>query len=250
MLRQYLPAFGWELRGLDRRGLPDADPLPMIVGDITDPAVLDYACTGVEAVVHLAGIAGEAPWEDIRSANVDGTYQVFEAARRAGVERIVYASSNHAAGFTPRPESGELPSDTPLRPDTLYGVSKAFGEALGRYYFDRYGLRVACLRIGHCAVEPINDRPAHAAWLSPGDTARLVNACLRSPVLTYAIVWGVSANTGRWWSLDEAERLGFHPVDDAGPAPDPAPDHSSDLVGRLFTTAEYGIDEVRAQGGG
>lgn len=245
MLRQHLPAFGWDLRGLDRAPLPDDDPIPMVVGDITEPAVLDEACTGAEAVVHLAGIAGEAPWEEIRSANVDGTYQVFEAARRAGAGRIVYASSNHAAGFTRRPESSQLPSDTPLRPDTLYGVSKAFGEALGRYYFDRYGLRVACLRIGHCAVEPRNDRAEHEVWLSPGDLARLVDACLRSPVLTYAIVWGVSANAGRWWSLEEAERLGYHPVDDAGPAPESSGGPATDLVGRAFTTTAFGLDEVR-----
>lgn len=248
MLRRHLPALGWDLRGFDRVELPDDDPIPMTLGEVTDPGALDDACAGVEAVVHLAGEPAEGPWEVIRDSNIEGTYQLFEAARRAGVPRVVYASSNHAAGYTHRPDDGVLPADTALRPDTLYGVSKAFGEALGRYYFDRYGLRVACLRIGHCDWQPYPDLPAHEQWLSPADAARLVDACLRSQNLTYALVWGISANTGRWLSLTEGERLGYHAEDDAGDAPPPKVPHPRDeLVGRFFTTAEYDIDVIRAQ---
>ena len=123
--------------------------------------------------------------------------------------RVVCASSNHAAGFTP--VGAELPADLPPRPDTLYGVSKVFGEALGRYYAERYGLQVACLRIGTFTDRP-RDMRTLSTWLSPDDCARLVDACLRSPDLTYAIVWGVSANTRRTWSLDAGRALGYEPA--------------------------------------
>src|SRR5207244_6175013 len=130
----------------------------------------------------------------IRDANIEGTLQVFEAARRAGVRRIVYASSNHAVGFTP--VGREQPADLPPRPDTLYGVSKVFGEALGRYYVDRYRMEVACLRIGTFAPTPPDVR-ALSTWLSPADCARLVDACLRAPRLTYSVVGGISASRRR-----------------------------------------------------
>ncbi len=242
-LATLLPEMGWQLRGFDRQ--PAAGPIEQVAGDITDPGALDRAMAGVRAVVHLAGQATEAPWPVIREANLEGTFQVFEAARRAGVRRVVYASSNHAVGFTPRP-SGELAADTPPRPDTLYGVSKAFGEALGRYYVDRYGMQVACLRIGTFADTPPDAR-AMATWLSPGDCARLVDACLRTDRLGFALVWGVSANSGRWWSLDAGQALGYHPLDDASrdQLDQPQAADADPLVGGGFTDQSFGIDEVR-----
>ena len=239
-LAHRLPALGWQLRGFDRTA--SELPIDQVTGDITDPAALDTAMAGVEAVIHLAGQPTEAPWPVIREANIEGAVQVFEAARRAGVERVVFASSNHAVGFTPR-GSQELPADTPPRPDTLYGVSKVFGEALGRYYVDRYGMRVACLRIGTFAETPADDR-AQGTWLSPDDAAALADACLRSDTLTYAQIWGVSANRHRWWSLAAGEAVGYRPADDAadlGPAPQPIP---GQRVGGMFTEASFGIDEV------
>jgi uronate dehydrogenase len=240
-LTERLPAFGWPVRPFDRVPVPGG-----IVGDVTCAADLDAALADrPSAIAHFAGVPTEAPWPAIRDANIDGLVQVFEAARRHDVRRIVYASSNHAVGFTPL--DGELPADTPPRPDTLYGVSKVFGEALARYYVDRYGLQVACLRIGTCAAEP-TDRRALATWLSFDDCARLVDACLRVESLTYAVVWGVSANTRRSWSLAAGEALGYHPVDDAEAFADRLaelpPDPGDDLVGGRFTTATYGIDEV------
>lgn len=242
-----LPDHGWLVRGFDRVATPGG-----IVGDVTSAADLDAAFAGVAAVVHLAGLPTEAPWPVIRAANIEGTFQVFEAARRAGVPRVVYASSNHAVGFTPLADDPtvRLPSDLAPRPDTLYGVSKVFGEALGRYYADRYGLRVACLRIG-----TFDDRPTHprslSTWLSPGDATRLVDACLRSPALGYALVWGVSANTRRTWSLDSARALGYEPRDDAeryaAELADAAPDPSDGRVGGGFTSAGFGLDEVAAR---
>lgn len=241
-LRERLPAFGWDVLPFDR------DPTDGgVIGNVTSPADLDAALAGVTAIVHLAGQPTEAPWPVIREANIEGTFQVFEAARRAGVRRIVYASSNHAVGFTP--VGHEQPADLSPRPDTLYGVSKVFGEALGRYYVDRYGMQVACLRIG--TFEP---RPTHirslSTWLSPDDCARLVDACLRSPALEYAIVWGISANTRRMWSLDAGRELGYEPLDDAEKlaADVDQSAHASDaFVGGGFTSDGFGIDEVTSR---
>jgi uronate dehydrogenase len=247
VLVQQLPAHGWTVRGFDR-----ADGQ-----DITDPAQLDEALTrgtagtgGVHAIVHLAGQPTEGPWPVVRDANIEGTFQVFEAARRNGVRRVVYASSNHAVGFTPVPDGTQLPADIPPRPDTLYGVSKVFAESLGRYYSDRYGLQVACLRIGTFAPLPPDNRSL-STWLSPGDCTRLVDACLRAPELRYALVWGISNNTRRTWSLDSAFALGYRPEDDAEDHLDNVPEgaaYPSDaFVGGGFTSEGFGIDEVAAR---
>ncbi|MEP7022072.1 MAG: NAD(P)-dependent oxidoreductase [Pseudonocardiales bacterium] len=239
-----LPSHGWTLRGFDRVPVDGG-----VLGDITVPADLDAALAGASAVVHLAGIATEGPWPALRRANIDGTAQVFEAARRNGIRRVVYASSIHAAGFTPV-SAPDLPADTAARPDTLYGVSKVFGEALGRYYADRYGMQVACLRLGTFAERP-PDVWTLSTWLSPDDCARLVDACLRSPALTYAVVWGISANTRRTWSLEEGYALGYRPQDDAEDYADVVPvgeSYPSDaFVGGGFTSAGFGIDEVAAR---
>jgi uronate dehydrogenase len=240
-LRGRLPALGWSLRNVDVSPLPDG-----AVCDVTSAADLDRFVPGVDAIVHLAGIPQESPWPQVRKGNFDGVYEVFDAARRHGVERIVWASSNHAVGF--EPVTDEMPADLPPRPDTLYGVSKAFGEALGRYFADRYGLRIACLRIGTFADRPPDVRSL-STWLSPDDCARLVDACLRAEALRYAIVWGVSANTRRRWSLAAGQALGYEPRDDAeryaSSLSDPEPHPSDQYVGGVFTTPRYGLDEIR-----
>lgn len=242
-LRSALPALGWTLRSIDRT--PGEG---IVVGDVTSPEDLDAVVAGADAIVHLAGQPTEAPWPVIRDANLEGTLQVFEAARRHGVARVVYASSNHAVGFTP--VADDLAADIAPRPDTLYGVSKVFGEALGRYYVERYALRVACLRIGTFAEQP-PDLRALSTWLSPGDCARLVDACLRSDELSYAIIWGVSANTRCTWSLAAGTAIGYFPADDAevfaASLPDAESYPSDAYVGGGFTSDGFGIDEVRAR---
>ncbi len=209
-LRDRLSTADWQLRLLDRQAFDD--DREVVIADIRDSSALGTAMQDVDAVVHLAGIAVEAPLDDILAMNIEGTWRVFDAARRAGVARVVYGGSNHAIGFTPRCEL--LRADVPLRPDTNYGVSKAFGESVGRFYADRYGMRVACLRIGSCDDRPMSPRML-ATWLSPDDVARLVDACLRSPDLEYAVVYGVSANTRGWWDLEPGRALGYEPADDA-----------------------------------
>jgi uronate dehydrogenase len=163
----------------------------------------------------MAGISGESTWPAISHANIEGTYCALEAARRAGLQRVVLASSNHATGYTPRPDGGLLREiDAPPRPDTYYGVAKVTMEALGSLYVDRYGLDVVCLRIGSAFAEPTSTRML-STWLSPADTVSLVDAALRAPSPGFAVVWGVSNNTRRWWDLTAARALGYEPADDA-----------------------------------
>lgn len=224
-----LAARGWHVRGLDVRPLDGVDGLsdPPVVADVQDGDAVERSCAGMDAVVHLAGISGEASFPDILAANVDGTYQVFDAARRAGVERVVYASSNHAVGFTPRTEL--LGVDVPPRPDTYYGVSKVFGEALGRLYVDRYGMQVVCLRIGTWQDRPTVPRHL-STWISPADGVRLLHAALSAPDVDFAVVYGISANTRAWWDLAPARALGYLSVDDAE-------DHAEQIL------AEHGEDD-------
>jgi uronate dehydrogenase len=183
--------------------------------DLTDDDALDTlteSMAGATAVVHLAAIPHEDTWEALLRTNIDGTYRVLEAARRAGVRRVVLASSCHAVGFYPW--SGTAPADRPVRPDTFYGVSKAAGEALGSLYADRHGLQVVSLRIGACIDRPLTTFDL-GIWLSPGDAVRLVDAALRGPVDGPTVVYGTSANTRAWWDLTGARALGYAPQDDA-----------------------------------
>jgi len=215
-LRGGLPERGWAVRCLDV--VPVADVRPgeeHLVADVTDLDAMVDAAQGVDAVVHLAGVVGESTWPAISHANIEGTYATIEAARRAGVRRVVLASSNHATGFTPRPGSGLLrEEDAPPRPDTYYGVAKVAMEALGSLYADRYGMDVVCLRIGSAFAEPTTTRML-ATWLSPADSVSLVEAALRAPSPGFSVVWGVSANTRNWWDLTAARALGYEPADDA-----------------------------------
>jgi uronate dehydrogenase len=215
-LRGGLPERGWAVRCLDIVPVPDERPgEEQVVADVTDLAAMVDATEGVDAVVHLAGISGESTWSAISHADIEGTYAVMEAARRAGVRRVVLASSNHATGFTPRPDEGLLrEEDAPPRPDTYYGVAKVTMEALGSLYADRYGMDVVCLRMGSVFPEPTTVRML-ATWLSPADALSLVDAALRAPDPGFAIVWGVSANTRNWWDLTAARALGYDPQDDA-----------------------------------
>jgi uronate dehydrogenase len=216
VLRGGLPERGWAVRCLDVVPVTDVRPgEEHVVADVTDLAAMSDAAQGADALVHLAGIATESTWPAILHANIDGTYAALEAARRAGIGRVVLASSNHATGYTPRPGSGLLAeADAPPRPDTYYGVSKVTMEALGSLYSDRYGLDVVCLRIGSAFAEPTTTRQL-STWLSPSDTVALVDAALRAPSPGFAVVWGVSDNTRNWWDLTAARALGYEPADDA-----------------------------------
>jgi nucleoside-diphosphate-sugar epimerase len=246
-LRTRLARPGRTLRLLDIAP-QHAGPEEIVTADVTDPSALTRACTGVDAVVHLAGIANEAPWADILRVNIDGTRAVLEAAQAAGIRRVVLASSNHATGFTER-GTDSLPADVEIRPDTYYGISKAAMEALGKLYADRYGMDVIALRIGSCFEQVPNIR-ALATWLSPDDCGRLVEAALTTPAPGYRVIWGISRNMRRWWSLAAGEDIGYHPVDDAEahagsllagqPDPDWAEDPDLCRVGGAFCRTPLG----------
>ncbi|TVT54444.1 NAD(P)-dependent oxidoreductase [Amycolatopsis rhizosphaerae] len=245
LMRPRLRREGRILRLLDL--VPPAPPeageaVEALTGSVTDPDLMARACEDVDAILHLGGISRENGWADILEVNIGGTQVVLEAARRAGVGRIVLASSNHAVGF--RTVEPELPADSSPRPDTFYGVSKAAVEALGSLYHSRFGMDVICVRIGSCFERPPGVRGL-STWLSPDDGARLFEACLSCPSPGYRIVWGVSGNTRRIYSLAEAQALGYRATDDAerfaaeisGPAPTGDEAH---YVGGPFCTTPLG----------
>jgi len=182
--------------------------------NIRDAAALEQAMAGIDCVVHLAGMSVEAPWEQVLPLNIEGCYNVFEAARRSGVKRIVFASSNHAIGFHRRERF--IDTNVVPRPDTRYGVSKVFGEALGRLYADKYGLSVACLRIGSFLTP---DRPTDSrqllTWISHRDMVQLTRRCIDHPDYHFVIVYGVSNNLRSSWDNSSVKFLGYRPEDDA-----------------------------------
>ena len=248
-MRRLLPGYGYHLRLFDVRpieGEPEA-----ITADLADRAALDRAVRGVGAIIHLAGISLESTFEKILAANIVGTQHLYEAAREAGVRRVVFASSNHAVGYTPVPHGDHpLPADqlipvhTPHRPDTFYGLSKAFGEDLAQFYWDRHGIETVSVRIGSCFPEPSSVRML-ALWLSPADCARLFHAALTAPDVGHTVVYGSSDNTRRWWDLGPARALGYAPQDDSerfAPAlladegaPDPTAPDERNLGGHFCT---------------
>jgi uronate dehydrogenase len=250
MIRPLLTDLGWELHCLDREPNGDLDVMSI---DVLDADALDAATVGCGAVVHLAGIPGEAPLAQILEANVQGTQAVLDAALRRGIRRVVLASSNHAVGMWERDGDNHLEVDIRPRPDTFYGVAKVAAEALGQLYADRFGLEVVSLRIGTCRPEPRNRREL-GTWLSPGDAARLLDASLSGQVSGHVIAYGISANTRGWWDLSTARALGYKPQDDAeafaelvpaegsgrrprtGVEPPPAPER----VGGPFTSIPLG----------
>ena len=211
-----------------------------VAADLADGEAVFRAVEGVEAVLHLGAVPGEAAFGQLLGPNVIGTFNVFEAARRAAVRRVVYASSNHVTGFYSVDEL--LAGTEPPRPDGLYGATKAFGEALARMYSDRFGLEVICLRIGSFDERPSQRQELHM-WLSPEDAVRLFRACLSAPDVGFLTVYGASANSRSWWDLGEAaRRLGYEPQDDAerfaAEIEDDAP--PSRYQGDPFTAPEYG----------
>jgi uronate dehydrogenase len=182
---------------------------PFVPADLAVLDQVEAAVDGMEGIIHLGGFSVEGPWETILQANIIGCYNLFEAARRKGVKRVVFASSNHAVGFYPRVR--RIGSDVTVRPDSRYGVSKAFGEALGGLYADKHGLGVLCLRIGNVGDAPV-DRRRLAIWVSPEDLAQLVRIGLEHPDLRFEIFYGASFNERSWWDNGRAYTHGYRPT--------------------------------------
>lgn len=229
-LRERLKANCDVLRLSDRASLGPAGAQEEItLADLADAAAVDAAVQGCNAIVHLGGVSVEGPFGPILQANILGLYHLYESARTHGVKRIVFASSNHVTGYYSQGET--IDATAPARPDGLYGLSKAFGEDLSRFYFDRYGIETACVRIGSSFPEP-KDRRMLATWLSYDDLHRLITACLSTPVLGHSIIFGMSDNAVTWWDNRCARHIGYVPQDssdvfrDAVYARTPAPDLS------------------------
>ncbi|MFI1091484.1 NAD-dependent epimerase/dehydratase family protein [Streptomyces sp. NPDC020917] len=221
LMRGLLPSYGYDLRLFDVRPIPDEPGA--IVADLGDRDALREAVRGADAVLHLAGISLESTFDKVLRANVEGTHNLYEAAREEGVRRVVFASSNHVVGFTPRPrgeyplpQEALIPITAPRRPDTFYGLSKCYGEDLAQLYADLHGIDTVSVRIGSCFPEPTTVRML-SVWMSPGDGARLFHAALTADVTGHTVVYGSSANTRLWWDLSGARALGYEPQDDSEP---------------------------------
>lgn len=182
----------------------------VVLADLADAAAVDAAVQGVDAIVHLGGVSVDGPYLPIVQANILGLFHLYESARKHGVKRIVFASSNHVVGYYSQGET--IGIDAPPRPDSFYGVSKAFGEDLSKFYFERYGIETACVRIGSSFPKPV-DRRMLATWLSYGDLHRLITACLTTPVLNHSIIFGMSNNAVTWWDNSGAKHVGYQPQD-------------------------------------
>lgn len=219
-----------------------------IAADLADLAEVERAVAGVDGIIHLGGRSVEDAWEVIHPANIVGTYNLFEAARRQGVRRVVFASSNHVIGFYGR--NRRIDTGVPPRPDSRYGVSKAYGEALGALYADKYGLGVLCIRIGNFDDRPIDQRRL-SIWISPADLVQLMRIGLEHPDLHYEIVYGASDNERGWWDNGTAFRLGYRPQSRAEDFRDaalaaqaalPADPIGDKLQGGSFTSHEFARD--------
>jgi uronate dehydrogenase len=216
-----------------------------VQADLADIGAVAKAVKGVDAIMHLGGHSVEGSWDAIQTANITGCYNLFEAARAAGVKRVVFASSNHAVGFYPRSET--IPPDVTALPDTRYGVSKVFGEALGAMYAKKHGMGVTCLRIGNVGDRPLDVRRL-SIWLHPEDLVQLICIGFEHPEIGFEVFYGASDNKRAWWDNARARHFGYKPVhksedhvahamaEQAKTAPDPVGDH---YQGGTFCSMEY-----------
>ena len=205
LLNGVYPSIRWTDIAPPKDLAPDEN---FVKADLARMDEVEAVIEGAQGVVHLGGFSVEGPWETILQSNIIGCYNLFEAARRKGVERIVFASSNHAVGFYPR--NRVIDANVPARPDSRYGVSKAFGEALGALYTYKHGLRVICLRIGNFADIPADQRRL-SIWLKPEDLVQLIRIGLEHPDIRYEIFYGASDNERAWWDNSAAFKFGYRP---------------------------------------
>jgi len=246
-----------ELAGKYDLRLSDIKPIKALAagetsapGDIAKMSDMLRVTKGVDAIVHLGGFSVEGPWDMILRANIVGCYNLFEAACRNGVKRVLFASSNHATGFYKREQ--KIDHRVLPKPDSRYGVSKAFGEQLGSLYADKYGMEVFCMRIGNVTVAP-PDKRRLSNWISPRDFARLVSVGIENPNIGFEIVYGVSDNKRSWYDNSNAHRLGYQPQDDAERYAEevlakekPGDPRAEMYQGGNFVFAEIGGDPSRA----
>lgn len=251
-LRKLLPPIYPDLLLSDIRPPKDLGPNEQFkAADLSDLAQCEAICEGVDGIIHFGGYSVEGPWNDILQANIIGGYNLFEAAYRNGVKRVVFASSNHVVGFYPRHQ--KIGTDVTVRPDGRYGVSKVFGEAVGALYADKHGLKVTCIRIGNCDERPLDHRRI-AMWLKPEDLVQLCQIGLEHPDIHFEVFYGVSLNERAWWDNHRAFEFGYRPTgrsedhvahamaEQAKLKPDPIGDH---FQGGAFCSNEFDGDVSR-----
>lgn len=251
-LRQLLPKFYPDLRLSDIKAPADLEKSEQFMAaDLADMGAVEAICDGVDGIIHLGGYSVEGPWEPIHQSNIVGCYNLFEAARRKGVKRVVFASSNHAVGFYPRHH--RIGPDVTARPDGRYGVSKVFGEALASLYADKYGMKNTSLRIGNFGDHPLDQRRL-SIWLHPDDMVQLCRIGLEHSAIHYEVLYGASLNERSWWNNARAYELGYRPVgraeihrehamaEQAKIAADPVADF---YQGGTFCAMEYNGDTSR-----
>ena len=222
-----------------------------VAADLGDYEQTKQITAGIDGIVHLGGYSVEGPWETIHKSNIVGCYNLFEAAYRSGVKRVVFASSNHAVGFYRRDQ--KIGVDVTVRPDSRYGVSKAFGEAVGALYADKHGLQVTCIRIGNVGDKPLDKRRL-SIWVKPEDLTQLVRIGLEHPDIRFEIFYGASDNEAGWWDNSNARRFGYRPQfrseifrDEAmaAQAKLPADPIGGRFQGGPFCSDEYDADRAR-----
>jgi uronate dehydrogenase len=247
-LRQLLKGIYPHLRWSDIQTPSDLAPdEDFVAADLADLAQVEKIVAGIHGIVHLGGYSIEGPWEAIHKSNIVGCYNLFEAAYRAKVKRVVFASSNHAVGFYPRDKA--IGVNVTVRPDSRYGVSKAFGEALGALYADKHGLGVTCIRIGNFGDAPLDKRRL-SIWVKPEDLVQLIRIGLEHPDIRFEIFYGVSDNEAAWWDNSNARRFGYKPQgraeDHRAQAMEAQKKLPPDPVGERFQGGPFCSDEYDA----
>lgn len=259
-LRTQLLQRGYRVLSLDIQPIAQpAENEEAVVVDILEQAAMTEHLRGCDAVVHLAACTTDAPWPQQVRLSVEGSISVFDAARDAGVRRVVYASSHHVVGLHPRQPHGPRMGDTAiLRPDSRYAVAKAFGESLGALYAYKHGMQVLSIRIGNVNTRPI-DRRRLGSWLSWRDLGQLVAIGIEHPAICFDIVYGISDAEGRHYDNATAYALGYVPQDssegwddevlrkDPVPAPASAAARAAAelTLGGQFSQSEYEGDTDR-----
>src|SRR5476649_265206 len=209
VIRSRVAAFADKIRVSDLAGAlpPDAAAHEEVIPfDLSDKQAVDALVAGCDAVIHLGGVSVERPFEEVLEANIKGVYNLYEGARRHGVKRVIFASSNHVTGFYRQDE--KIDAHALRRPDGYYGLSKSYGEDMAQFYFDRYGIETVSIRIGS-AFPHAKDRRMMASWLSYDDLHELLRLSLFTPKVGHTVVYGMSNNLVQWCDNRCAARLGF-----------------------------------------
>ncbi|WP_088286866.1 NAD(P)-dependent oxidoreductase [Ideonella sp. A 288] len=254
ILRKGLRERGVDLRaaGGSRPLVPLYDGEDVMHGDLREPAVVDRLLAGVDVLIHMAGTSVEKPLPEIIENNLRALYEVYEGARRHKVRRVVFASSNHAFGM--HPVDAQLRLDAAFRPDGFYGLSKVWGEAMARMYWDKHGIEGISLRIGTTMGKPPENQRQLSTWMGSDDLLHLVQRCIDAPEVGYCAVWGVSANSRAYYDLSEGNAIGYQPTQnaEAWAAEIEAKPNPLDLVARqfqggAFVTMDYTPPERRGR---